>query len=304
MQGIILAVAAYSIWGIFPLFFSYLSDISPIEVVTHRIIWSLVATLVLGLLLRRWGKLFSALQDKKLIAWMGLSALLIGINWMTYIWAVANHRVLESSLGYFMTPVVSLMLARLFFKERLHPLQAWAGIFATVAIIWEFISLGTIPWISLVLAVAFAFYGVVRKYCKIDGISGLTVEMFWLLPLGLSWIAWQVYGQHNSLAFGSSQTLTILLISSGFLTALPLVLFAMAARLVDLSIVGFIMYINPSIQFLIAVFVLNESYPPQRMVTFGIIWFALMLFMMGLWKMRKMRLASDSLIKVDNKIFS
>jgi chloramphenicol-sensitive protein RarD len=287
MQGIILAVAAYSIWGIFPLFFSYLSDVAPIEVVTHRIIWSLVAMLLVGLLLRRWGKLFTALNDKKLIVWMGLSALLIGINWMTYIWAVANHRVLESSLGYFMTPVVSLILARLFFKERLHPLQAWAGFFAVVAIIWEFISLGTIPWISLVLAVAFAFYGVVRKYCKIDGVSGLTIEMFWLLPLGLSWIAWQIFDQHNALAFGSSQTMTLLLISSGFLTALPLVLFVMAAQRVDLSIVGFIMYINPSIQFLIAVFVLNESYPPQRMVTFGIIWFALILFMMGLWKMRK-----------------
>jgi chloramphenicol-sensitive protein RarD len=287
MQGIILAVAAYSIWGIFPLFFSYLSDIAPIEVVTHRIIWSLVAMLLLGLLLRRWGKLFTALTDKKLIAWMGLSALLIGINWMTYIWAVANHRVLESSLGYFMTPVVSLILARLFFKERLHPLQAWAGFLAVVAIIWEFISLGTIPWISLVLAVAFAFYGVVRKHCNVDGISGLTIEMFWLLPLGMGWIAWQIFDQHNALAFGSSQTMTLLLISSGFITALPLVLFAMAARRIDLSIVGFIMYINPSIQFLIAVFVLNESYPPQRMVTFGIIWFALILFMMGLWKMRK-----------------
>jgi chloramphenicol-sensitive protein RarD len=287
MQGIILAVAAYTIWGIFPLFFSYLSDIAPIEVVTHRIIWSLVAMLLLGLLLRRWGKLFTALKDKKLIAWMGLSALLIGINWMTYIWAVANHRVLESSLGYFMTPVVSLILARLFFKERLHPLQAWAGFFAVVAIIWEFISLGTIPWISLVLAVAFAFYGVVRKHCNVDGISGLTIEMFWLLPLGMGWIAWQIFDQHNALAFGSNQTITLLLISSGFLTALPLVLFAMAARRVDLSIVGFIMYINPSIQFLIAVFVLNESYPSQRMVTFGIIWFALILFMMGLWKMRK-----------------
>lgn len=287
MQGIILAVAAYCIWGIFPLFFNYLSDISPIEVVTHRIIWSLVAMLLLGLLLGRWGKLFTALKDKKLIAWMGLSALLIGINWMTYIWAVANHRVLESSLGYFMTPVVSLILARLFFKERLHPLQAWAGLLAVVAIIWEFISLGTIPWISLVLAVAFAFYGVVRKHCTVDGISGLTLEMFWLLPLGMAWIGWQIFAQHNVLAFGSSQTMTLLLISSGFLTALPLVLFAMAARRVDLSIVGFIMYINPSIQFLIAIFVLNESYPSQRMVTFGIIWFALILFMMGLWKMRK-----------------
>ncbi len=287
MQGIILAVAAYSIWGIFPLFFSYLNDVSPIEVVVHRSIWSLVATLLLGLLLRRLGKLTSAFEDKKLIGWMGLSAALIAINWLVYIWAVSNHRVLESSLGYFMTPVVSLILARIFFKERLHPLQAWAGFFATIAIIWEFISLGSLPWISLVLAVAFAFYGVVRKHCKIDGISGLTIEMFWLLPLGLIWITWQVFDQHNALAFGSTQTLTLLLIGSGFLTALPLVLFAMAARRVDLSIVGFIMYINPSIQFLIAIFVLNESYPPQRMVTFCIIWFALILFMMGLWKLRK-----------------
>tara|TARA_R110002050_G_scaffold1244_5_gene8770 strand:+ start:58826 stop:59695 length:870 start_codon:yes stop_codon:yes gene_type:complete len=287
MQGIILAIAAYSIWGIFPLFFSYLNDVSPVEVVIHRGIWSLVATLLLGLFLQRLGQLFRAFEDKKLIGWMGLSAVLIGINWLVYIWAVANHRVLESSLGYFMTPVVSLMLARLFFKERLHPLQAWAGIFATVAIIWEFISLGTIPWISLVLAVAFAFYGVVRKYCQIDGVSGLTIEMLWLLPFGLLWIVWQVFDQHHSLAFGSNQTTTILLISSGFLTALPLVLFAMAARRVDLSIVGFIMYINPSIQFLIAVFVLNEAYPPQRVVTFCIIWFALLLFMMGLWKVRK-----------------
>lgn len=287
MQGIILAVAAYSIWGIFPLFFSYLSNVSPIEVVIHRSIWSLVATLLLGLFFKRLGKLASAFEDKKLIAWMGVSAALIAINWLVYIWAVTHHRVLESSLGYFITPVVSLILARLFFKERLHPLQAWAGFFAICAIIWEFISLGNLPWISLVLAVAFAFYGVVRKYCQIDGISGLTIEMFWLLPFGLSWIAWQVFAPHNPLAFGGNQTTTLLLISSGFLTALPLVLFAMAARRVDLSIVGFIMYINPSIQFLIAVFVLNEPYSSQRMVTFGIIWFALLLFMTGLWKVRQ-----------------
>lgn len=287
MQGIILAVAAYSIWGFFPLYFSYLSEVSPIEVVIHRGIWSLVATLLLGLFFKRLGKLFKAFKDKKLIGWLGLASALISMNWLVYIWAVANHRVLESSLGYFITPVVSLLLARLFFKERLHPLQAWAGIIATIAIAWEFISLGTIPWISLVLAFAFAFYGVVKKYCQIDGINSLTIEMLWLLPVGLIWIAWQTFEQHTILAFGSSQTITILLIGSGFLTALPLILFTMAARRIDLSIVGFIMYINPSIQFLIAVFVLNEAYPPQRMVTFGIIWFALLLFMLGLWKVRK-----------------
>ena len=287
MQGILLAVLAYSIWGVFPLFFSYLSDASAIEIVVHRVIWSFVATLLISLLLRRLGKLFTALQDKRLIAWMGLSALLIGLNWLVYIWAVSEHRVLESSLGYFVTPVVSLLLARLFFKEQLHPLQAWAGVVATSAVIWEFVSLGSIPWISLVLSTAFALYGVVRKHCNIDGISGLTIETLWLLPFALLWIVWQASTYENTLAFGGTQTNTILLISSGFLTALPLVLFAMAARRADLSIVGFIMYINPTIQFLIAVFVLKEAYPPQRMVTFFIIWIALILFMMGMWKQRK-----------------
>ena len=289
MQGILLAVLAYSIWGVFPLFFSYLSDASAIEIVVHRVIWSFVATLLISLLLRRLGKLFTALQDKRLIAWMGLSALLIGLNWLVYIWAVSEHRVLESSLGYFVTPVVSLLLARLFFKEQLHPLQAWAGVVATNAVIWEFVSLGSIPWISLVLSTAFALYGVVRKHCNIDGISGLTIETLWLLPFALLWIVWQASTYENTLAFGGTQTNTILLISSGFLTALPLVLFAMAARRADLSIVGFIMYINPTIQFLIAVFVLKEAYPPQRMVTFFIIWIALILFMMGMWKQRKKR---------------
>lgn len=301
MQGIILAVAAYVIWGLFPLYFSYLSDVSPIEVVIHRSVWSLVATLLLGLFFKRLGKLFKAFEDKKLILWLGVASALISINWLVYIWAVANHRVLESSLGYFITPVVSLLLARLFFKEQLHPLQAWAGVIATVAILWEFISLGTIPWISLVLAVAFAFYGVVKKRCQIDGISGLTIEMIWLLPLGLLWIAWQAFDQNSSVAFGSNQMITILLIGSGLLTAVPLVLFSMAARRVDLSIIGFIMYINPTIQFLIAVFVLDESYPPQRMITFGIIWFALILFMLGLWQIRKTRLAAELAIKLDDK---
>ncbi|MDH5357389.1 MAG: EamA family transporter RarD [Gammaproteobacteria bacterium] len=287
MQGLILAVAAYTIWGFFPLFFSYLSDVSPVEVLSHRIIWSLVATLFIGILLKRGGKLLTALQDKKLIGWLALASLLIAINWLTYIWAIGNHRVLESSLGYFITPVVSLILAKMFFKEHLHPLQAWAGIIAVLAIVWELISLGQLPWVSLVLAFAFALYGVVKKHCSIDGINGLTIETLWLLPLALAWISWQ---QPHTLAFGSSQTMTLLLISSGIITALPLVLFAMATRRINLSVVGFIMYINPTMQFLIGVFVLKEAYPPERMVTFVLIWFALSLFVMGLWQLRKNRL--------------
>jgi chloramphenicol-sensitive protein RarD len=286
-KGLILAIAAYSIWGFFPLYFNYLSSISPVEVLAQRIIWSLVCTLSIGLLFGYGKKLFSALKEIKLSGWLGLSAVLISINWLVYIWAVANHRVIESSLGYFITPVVSLILARLFFKERLHPLQIWAGIIATLAIIWELISLGQLPWVSLVLAFAFALYGVVRKHCAIDSINGMTIETMWLLPFALIWIAWQLTTSPQTLHFGTSQTLTLLLIGVGFLSALPLVLFAMATRRADLSVVGFIMYINPTMQFLIGIFVLKEPYPPERMVTFTLIWFALVLFSIGIWRIRK-----------------
>ncbi|PHS71493.1 MAG: protein RarD [Methylophaga sp.] len=286
-KGLILAVTAYSIWGFFPLYFSYLNTVSPVEVLSQRIIWSLVATLSLGLLLGYRNKLLTALKDIKLIGWLGLSALLISINWLVYIWAVGHHRVLEASLGYFISPVVSLILARLFFKENLHPLQVWAGIIATLAILWEFISIGQLPWVSLILAFAFALYGVVRKYCAIDGINGMTIETIWLLPPALIWIGWQSLQPSNTLSFGTDQTVTLLLIGVGFLSALPLVLFAMATRRIDLSVVGFIMYINPTMQFLIGVFVLEEAYPAERLITFALIWLALLLFTMGLFKLRR-----------------
>ena len=283
-KGLILAILAYTIWGFFPLYFSYLNAVSSIEVLAQRIIWSLVATLFIGLLLGYRNKLITALKDIKLMSWLGLSALLISINWLVYIWAVGHHRVIESSLGYFISPVVSLILARLFFKEDLHSLQIWAGIIASIAILWEFISIGQLPWVSLVLAVAFALYGVVRKHCTIDGISGMTIETIWLLPIALMWISWQ---PSNSLSFNSEQTITLLLVGVGFLSALPLILFAMATRRIDLSVVGFIMYINPTIQFLIGIFILEEAYPPERLITFILIWFALLLFTLGLFKLRR-----------------
>ncbi|MBL1321345.1 MAG: EamA family transporter RarD [Methylophaga sp.] len=286
-KGLILAIAAYTIWGFFPLYFSYLNSVSPVEVLAQRIIWSLVATLSIGFLFGYRNKLLTALKDTKLIGWLGLSAFLISINWLVYIWAVGQHRVIETSLGYFISPVVSLILARLFFKESLHPLQVWAGIIAATAILWEFISIGQLPWVSIILAFAFALYGVVRKHCIIDGINGMTIETVWLLPFALIWIGWQAVEPTKSLIFGSDQAMTLLLVGVGFLSALPLVLFAMATRRIDLSVVGFIMYINPTMQFLIGVFVLKESYPPERLITFALIWLALLLFTTGLIKLRR-----------------
>jgi len=285
-KGLLLAITAYSLWGFFPLYFSYLNSVSSIEVLAQRIAWSFVATLSIGLLLGYGSKLVTALKNIKLVGWLGLSALLIAINWLVYIWAVGHHQVIEASLGYFISPVVSLVLARIFFNDKLHPLQIWAGIIATAAIIWELISLGELPWVSLILSFAFALYGVVRKHAEVDGISGMTIETIWLLPAALLWIGWQSISP-SSLIFGTDQTLTILLIGVGFVSALPLILFAMATRRIDLSVVGFIMYINPIMQFIIGVFVLKESYPPERLITFVLIWFALLLFTVGLFKLRQ-----------------
>jgi chloramphenicol-sensitive protein RarD len=293
MQGLALAVLAYSIWGIFPLFFSYLNHVSPVEVLSHRIIWSLVATLSLGLLLQRGRLLVKALQDKNTLIWLGVSSLLIAVNWLVYIWAVGNHRVLEASLGYFIMPVVSLLMGRLILKESLHPLQAWAGVLAAVAVLWELWSFGALPWVGVVLAFAFAFYGLVRKVHPIDGLNGLTIETLWLLPMALGFVAWQSITADPDMGFGLNNSTTLLLIFSGFLTALPLVLFAMATRRINLSIVGFIMYINPTIQFLIGVYVLNEHFPQERLVTFVLVWIALLFFVAGMWQQLRQKAESS-----------
>lgn len=287
MQGLVLAVLAYSIWGIFPLFFSYLNHVAPVEVLAHRIIWSLVATLTLGLVLQRGRLLVKALQDKKMLIWLGVSSLLIAINWLVYIWAVGQHRVLETSLGYFIMPVVSLLMGHLILKETLHPLQALAGALAGLAVGWELWSFGALPWVGVVLAFAFAFYGLVRKVHPIDGLNGLTIETLWLLPFALGFVVWQSVSGDPQMGFGMNNTTTILLVCCGFLTALPLVLFAMATRRINLSIVGFIMYINPTIQFLIGVYVLDEHFPPARLVTFMLVWLAMLLFVAGLWQQLK-----------------
>ncbi|WP_151703490.1 EamA family transporter RarD [Nitrincola alkalilacustris] len=287
MQGLLLALAAYTIWGCFPLFFNLLSQVPSFEVLVHRIIWSFVATTIVILMLRRLSTLTTLLRDKRALGWLMLSSLLIATNWLIFIWAVSQQRVLESSLGYFMTPLVSLFLGRIILKESMHPLQAIAGALAAVAVLLELIMLGKLPWISLTLALSFGFYGLVRKQQPVDSLNGLTVETLLILPLALGWILWQLQ-TGRSMAFFSGNTLsTSLMIMSGIVTAVPLLLFAAAAKRLDLSVVGFIMYLNPTLQFLIAVFIFNESYPPQRLITFILIWIAMGFFLYGLWQSRK-----------------
>jgi chloramphenicol-sensitive protein RarD len=235
------------------------------------------------------------LKDPVLMRWLALTSLLISANWLIFIWAVAQHRVMEASLGYYMTPLVSLLLARVLLKEALHPLQAVAGGLAAVAVGWELFSLGSFPWVSLSLALSFGFYGLVRKRYPVDGLNGLTVETMLIFPLAISWLVWQFMSPAYELDFGGDLTTTLLLVASGIMTAIPLLLFAAAAKRLDLSVVGFIMYINPTMQFLIAVLIFKEDFPPQRLVTFLFIWTALVLFMWGMWMGNKQSATHDKL---------
>ncbi len=284
MQGIILAILAYSIWGWFPLYFTYLDHISSMEILAHRIIWSMVATFLLLVLLNRVDRLKRALLDKKTLMWMFAAAIMISITWYVYVWAVTHHHVLDSSLGYFIMPLVSLLLGRVFLKEQMNGWQVVAGFLALIAVLWELWSFGSLPWVGVVLAFAFAIYGLIRKLHPIDGITGLTVETLLLMPIVLFWLFWVAPSNGQTLLFNNSVTNVLLLIGGGVLTAFPLILFVMATQRINLSLVGFIQYINPTIQFLLGVYVLEEHFSEQRLVTFSIVWFALLLFLFGTWK--------------------
>ena len=286
MQGLGLALAAYMIWGCFPLFFSLLSSVTASEVLVHRVIWSLVATLLISLLFKRGRGLLALFKQQVALSWLALSSLLIATNWLIFIWAVGQQRVMEASLGYFLTPLVSLVLARIFLKEKLHFWQAAAGWLAGIAVAWELVSLGSLPWIPLSLALTFGFYGLVRKQHPVDALHGLTAETLWMLPLAFLWLGWAFISQ-APVGYGSSWQISLLLMASGIMTAAPLLLFAAAAQRLDLSVVGFIMYINPTMQFISAVVILKEDYPPERLITFALIWAAMLLFMWGLWQARQ-----------------
>jgi chloramphenicol-sensitive protein RarD len=284
-QGFLYGFLAYSMWGVFPLFFHLFRDISSTEVLLHRVIWSFV--FVLGiLLLKGWYKrLIEAIRKPALIRGLVFSAFLVSLNWLIYIWAVGQGRVVESSLGSFLTPLVSVFLARVFLQERLNRKQLLAIVLATLGIIWLVVKLGYLPWISLTLAASFGLYGLVRKRLEVDTLTGLTVETGLMFPLAMCY--WFYLIQHNADHFYQAQdTYTLLLLSCGAVTSVPLLLFASATKKLTLSIIGFMMYINPTLQFLIALFILKEPFNNDQFIGFCFIWAALIVFTLGSIKKR------------------
>ncbi|MCI0650455.1 MAG: EamA family transporter RarD [Planctomycetes bacterium] len=276
--GLLCGVAAYLWWGLVPIYFKAIAHVPADEVLAHRIAW---AVLLLALIITArgsWAPLCDSLRAPRAIPMLLASTLLVAVNWYVYIWAVAHDRVLDGSLGYFINPLFSVLLGCLVLRERLRRLQALGVAIAALGVASQAIALGRVPAIALVLAVTFALYGFVRKKAPVGALAGLAVETAILLPFALAYLAW--LGLENKLVFcaGGDRTTDLLLALGGVVTATPLLFFASAARRLPLSTVGFLQYIAPTGQFLLAVLAYGEPFTTTHAVAFGCVWGGLCLF--------------------------
>ncbi|HWJ87923.1 MAG TPA: EamA family transporter RarD [Pelagibacterium sp.] len=285
--GVTAALVTYFLWGILPIFFKMIEHVDPVGVVANRIVCSLLFVGAIIWFRKQFGEVKVALRDRRTVLAMCVSAVLIAVNWLVFVWAVANQHVLEVSFGYFINPLVSVAIGLLLLSERLTRTQALAIGIAGVAIAIQAIGLGSIPWISLALAFSFAFYGYVRKTVNVGSAAGLAIETIVLFPISVAYIFYLLAGPIPD--FYADPMTTFLLILTGPLTAIPLVLFAFAARQLKLSTIGMFQYIAPSMQFLTAVFVFGEELSTARLASFGLIWVSLIVFTYGSWKNRPLK---------------
>ncbi|MDR7331347.1 EamA family transporter RarD [Roseateles asaccharophilus] len=281
--GVFYALGAYLSWGLFPLYFRQIAAIPSLQIVAHRTLWSLV--FVAGVLLvtghLKWLRDVSAATWRRFAA----SALLIAINWLTYVWAVGNGHVVDAALGYFINPLVNVALGFAVLQERPRAMQWFAVGLAAFGVIWLTVAGGRVPWVALVLAVSFGFYGLMRKTAALGALEGLTLETLILVPLALAGFAfWSSSGQ----LAGQTAVDWAWLIGTGPVTAGALVLFAAGARRIPLATLGIVQYVSPSLQFLLGVFLFKEPMDATRLVAFGFIWTALVVYSAeGLWQARR-----------------
>ncbi|MGR0319194.1 EamA family transporter RarD [Agromyces sp. ZXT2-3] len=275
--GFVYAVSAYALWGFLPIYFIALAPSGPIEIVAMRILLSLVFCAILIAATRTWRAFRSLLRDRRVVLTMGVAGALIFVNWLTYVFATLTGHVVEAALGYFINPIVTVFLGVLVLRERLSATQWTAVGISIVAVVVLAVGYGQLPWIALVLAFSFGFYGLIKKRVghRVDAVSGLTLETAWLAPLAAVLLV--VVASTTGLTVGSvSGWHTLLLLAAGAVTAVPLLLFAAASRRLPLTYMGFIQYFAPFIQFVVGVVVLREPMPPERWVGFGLVWLALL----------------------------
>lgn len=280
--GLLYGLGAYLIWGFLPAFFKLLESVTAGEIVAQRIVWSLAFLAVLVLVARRWSGICAALRDRSALLLLSATAALIAVNWLVYVWAVNNGHILAASLGYFLNPLVNVAMGVLLLKERLGRIEIAAVALAAIGVAILAASAGEALWISLSLAFSFATYGLLRKIATVDALDGLAVETLILAPFALGWIVWLSSGE--TLAFSEEFGISLLLIAGGALTAIPLLLFAAAARRMDYSRLGLLQYLAPTIQFLLGVFAYGEPLTTAHLICFCFIWAGLAVYGYGTWR--------------------
>jgi chloramphenicol-sensitive protein RarD len=275
--GILSAALAFFLWGLFPLYFHALQAVPPLQILAHRMLWSLLFLLIVLAIRRQWAWLAIVRQPRVLASFVA-SAFLLSANWLVYIWSVNNGHVIEASLGYFITPLVNIMFGFVLLKERLRPGQWGAVGIAALGVAWLTWQTGTVPWIALALAATFGAYGLMRKTAALGALEGLTLETMVLFPLAAAYVAWLSWHGQNAFITTPSDSTRLLLIAAGPLTAIPLLLFAAGARKIPLSVLGLLQYLAPTLQFLLGVWVFHEAFSRERLVGFAVIWAALILY--------------------------
>ncbi|WP_113433726.1 EamA family transporter RarD [Escherichia coli] len=278
-QGVLLALAAYFIWGIAPAYFKLIYYVPADEILTHRVIWSFFFMVVLMSICRQWSYLKTLIQTPQKIFMLAVSAVLIGGNWLLFIWAVNNHHMLEASLGYFINPLVNIVLGMIFLGERFRRMQWLAVILAICGVLVQLWTFGSLPIIALGLAFSFAFYGLVRKKIAVEAQTGMLIETMWLLPVAAIYL-FAIADSSTSHMGQNPMSLNLLLIAAGIVTTVPLLCFTAAATRLRLSTLGFFQYIGPTLMFLLSVTFYGEKPGADKMVTFAFIWVALAIFVM------------------------
>ena len=285
-SGVLYGLSAYALWGLFPLFFKQLQAASALEVVLHRMVWSLVFVFIVLAVLRRWSWLGDVRRSPALLGKFAVSALLLAGNWLSYIWAVNNGHVLDASLGYFILPLINVALGFVFLHERPRKAQWVAFALAASGVLWMALQSGHVPWLALLIALTFGFYGLMRKVAVLGALEGMSLETLLLAPFALVALLW---GNHTGELPAHDAHTWLFFVLSGPVTAIPLLLFAAGARRVPLSTMGILQYITPSILALMGVFLYGETFAGPRAQGFVLIWAALALYTAeGVWAGRRL----------------
>jgi len=277
-RGIAAAACAYILWGILPVYWKLLQDVPAYEILCHRMSWSLIFTIAMIVLVKRQNVLMSAIKDGKTVLTFAVTGLFLAVNWFLYIWAVNAGFIIEASLGYFINPLLNVLLGMVFFQERMRPVQWIALVLAAAGVVYLTLFYGKFPWVALVLASSFATYGLLHKKSSLPALDGLCIETGVLFMPAAVVLAGLYFSGGG--AFGHiNLTVSLLLAGTGIITSIPLLLFGYAAHNIPLSTLGLLQYLAPTINLLLGIYIYNEEFPMQRMIGFVLIWSALALFL-------------------------